>query len=55
MLIDILKKNCNCNIGRVCNGQWKTCYGYKWEWVKNGEVIDKPVITIPMEKYQVNR
>ncbi|XWV24555.1 mg457 protein [Tupanvirus deep ocean] len=42
------------HIGRVCNGQLKRCFGYKWEWVKDGEIIDKPVITIPLEKYQVD-
>ena len=46
-------KTSETHIGHVCNGKSKTCYGYKWEWVKKGEVIDEPIITIPLEKYNL--
>ena len=42
------------SIGRVCNGVWKTCLGFKWAWVKEGEIIDEPIIAIPLEKYNID-
>ena len=29
-------------IGEACNGKNKTSYGYKWEWIYDGEIIDLP-------------
>lgn len=45
-----LGRNSKNHIGRVCDGKWKTCYGYKWEWVKDDEVIEKPKILVPVRK-----
>ena len=36
------------NISDVCNGIRKICKGYKWEWVKENEILNMPVITIPI-------
>ncbi|XWV24568.1 putative HNH endonuclease [Tupanvirus deep ocean] len=42
-------------IGKVCDGKCdnrgfkiKTYYGYKWEWVKDGEEINLPIIIVPI-------
>lgn len=46
------KDGANGSIGAVCNGKQNTCFGYKWEWVSNDEVIDMPIIAIPIEQYR---
>ena len=40
------------HIGAFCNGnpKFRSVYGYKWEWLKKDEVIDKPIITVPINK-----
>ena len=50
-----LNVSTNSHIGEVCNGKWKTYKGYKWEWVKQNEIIDVPIITVPLKKYTKNR
>ena len=40
------------HIGAFCNGnpKFKSVYGYKWAWLEKDEVIDKPIITVPIKK-----
>ena len=48
-----LDKSNAAHIGNVCNNTpgFMTCFGYKWAWVQPGEILNKPIITIPLEKY----
>ena len=41
------------NIGQVCNGNKNKCQGYKWEFVKKGDTIDQPIISVPI-KYNID-
>ena len=47
-----LDRNGRSNISNVCDkiANFKTAYGYKWEWLEKDEIVDKPIITIPIKK-----
>lgn len=45
-----LEVSTNSHIGEVCNGKWKTYKGYKWKWVKKSEILNMPIITVPIIK-----